>query len=628
MAFVGKVIKVVIMTLVVAIVAVGCGVGPQQATPTSTPSPTDTSAPPTDTPSATPTTPATEATVAVAPVSGPPGSEVQVTAAGFPPETGVELRLGRQGSDEGIFTTRRTGADGTLTAPLAIPTSAGPDREWVVEAETADGEVSAVSNVFQVTAPQYQPEVTVSPTSGPPGTSLRVAAQGFPPDATVEIGLGRDDSEYDVVATAQVNDEGSLTAQLPIPEQAEADERWVVVVTTRDGAVKAISSVVEVTQVAYQGTVAISPMSGPPGTSVEVVARDFPPNVPVEIGVGRVDSEYDVVARVQTDENGRVVARIAMPTFVEPEDRWVIVVAAEQGPVKAVSDEFDVTAPATPSGNLFTRTNIYLIAIGDDGQSGKEIGCDDSVVPVEVSIEPTIAPLTAALQKLLAIDSREYGQVGYYNALYRSNLTLEDVAIRNREAIIRLSGTVSVGGVCDEPRVRAQLEETALQYATVDRVSIFINGTPLDQVLGAVTPTPEGDLFTRAKIYLIAVGDDGQSGKEIGCDDSVVPVEVAIEPTVAPLRAALQELLVIETQEYGQSGLYNALYRSDLALQDVLIQDREAIIRLSGTVSVGGVCDEPRVRAQLEETALQYATVDRVSIFVNGTALEEVLGQG
>jgi hypothetical protein len=73
---------------------------------------------------------------------------------------------------------------------------------------------------------------------------------------------------------------------------------------------------------------------------------------------------------------------------------------------------------------------------------------------------------------------------GYHNALYRSKLTLESVSIENREAIIRLSGTLTLGGVCDEPRVRAQLRETALQYATVDRVSIFINGTPLDEVLG------------------------------------------------------------------------------------------------------------------------------------------------
>ncbi|MEZ4680232.1 MAG: GerMN domain-containing protein [Caldilineaceae bacterium] len=46
-------------------------------------------------------------------------------------------------------------------------------------------------------------------------------------------------------------------------------------------------------------------------------------------------------------------------------------------------------------------------------------------------------------------------------------------------ASIYLTGTLRVGGVCDEPRVRAQIEETALQYYTVDEVRIYVNGEPL-----------------------------------------------------------------------------------------------------------------------------------------------------
>jgi hypothetical protein len=40
-----------------------------------------------------------------------------------------------------------------------------------------------------------------------------------------------------------------------------------------------------------------------------------------------------------------------------------------------------------------------------------------------------------------------------------------------------------LGGVCDSPRVQAQLEEIALQFSTVNSVAVFINGEPLDQVL-------------------------------------------------------------------------------------------------------------------------------------------------
>ena len=40
-----------------------------------------------------------------------------------------------------------------------------------------------------------------------------------------------------------------------------------------------------------------------------------------------------------------------------------------------------------------------------------------------------------------------------------------------------------LGGVCDDPRIKAQLEESALQFNTVDKASVFINGVPLDQLL-------------------------------------------------------------------------------------------------------------------------------------------------
>ncbi|MFP4394775.1 MAG: GerMN domain-containing protein, partial [Anaerolineales bacterium] len=237
-----------------------------------------------------------------------------------------------------------------------------------------------------------------------------------------------------------------------------------------------------------------SPTSGPPGTRIDVVATGFPPDATVEIGVGRPYSEYDVIATAETDAAGRAETQITMPAFVEPGDPYVIVVADEYRPVKAVSEAFDVTSgpTPTPSGedgdgdgeeNLFTRANIYLVAIGDEGESGEEIGCGDSLIPVEVEIEPTVAPMTAALEKLLAIDTREYGQSGLYNALYQSDLTVEGIDIEDREAIIELSGELVVGGVCDSPRVQAQLQQTALQYSTVDEVSIFINGEPLDEVL-------------------------------------------------------------------------------------------------------------------------------------------------
>jgi hypothetical protein len=109
----------------------------------------------------------------------------------------------------------------------------------------------------------------------------------------------------------------------------------------------------------------------------------------------------------------------------------------------------------------------------------------------------------------------------------------------------------------------------------------------------------------------------------------VVPVEVVIDQTQGVLRAALERLLSVEEQYYGESGLYNALYQSDLTIADVAIINGTATIRLSGELLLGGACDNPRVQAQLEQTALQFSTVTGVEIFLNDTPLGELLsGEG
>jgi hypothetical protein len=114
---------------------------------------------------------------------------------------------------------------------------------------------------------------------------------------------------------------------------------------------------------------------------------------------------------------------------------------------------------------------------------GKAIGCNDSVVPVTVDITPTQAPLRPSLEKLLANKNRDYGQSGFVNALYQSNLKIDSAVVSNGVAIVKLSGSMMLGGVCDSPRVQAQLEETVKQFPTVKTADIYINNQKLADYL-------------------------------------------------------------------------------------------------------------------------------------------------
>jgi len=232
-----------------------------------------------------------------------------------------------------------------------------------------------------------------------------------------------------------------------------------------------------------QPAVSIRPDSGPAGTFIQVYASGFPPGAQVEIGIGPPESEYVVVATREIDEFGELVGTIQISPQIEPPQERVAVVVLNGE--ETVSEPFTVTeeitpTPTPPEGVLFEEAQIYLVALGDEGRSGQEFGCGDSIVPVTVNFSPTIAPLTAALGEMFDIDTRTYGQSGLYNALYQSNLSVQGIDIENSEAIIALNGTLQVGGVCDEPRVVEQIEQTALQFSTIDSVSITLNGEPLD----------------------------------------------------------------------------------------------------------------------------------------------------
>ncbi len=142
----------------------------------------------------------------------------------------------------------------------------------------------------------------------------------------------------------------------------------------------------------------------------------------------------------------------------------------------------------------------------------------------------------------------------------------------------------------------------------------------------SVQPTVSAAQFNQVKIFLIALNDNGKSGPKVGCGDSAVAVTRQVPPTAAPLTAALNELLSIHSQYYGESGLYNALYQSNLQVQSVILSNGKATIKLTGTMSLGGECDDPRFEAQLTQTALQFTTVQSVDIYINDKPLNTLLG--
>ncbi len=139
-------------------------------------------------------------------------------------------------------------------------------------------------------------------------------------------------------------------------------------------------------------------------------------------------------------------------------------------------------ANADPAKNAMS-VKVYLVALGDNGKTGKKIGCEDSLVPVTRSIMKTATPLKAALSQLLATPQHPAANPKLENFWKGRDLKVRSVAIRNSTATIHISGEVFVAGICDIPRIESQIEETARQFSNVKRVRVFIGRRTLQDAI-------------------------------------------------------------------------------------------------------------------------------------------------
>jgi hypothetical protein len=142
---------------------------------------------------------------------------------------------------------------------------------------------------------------------------------------------------------------------------------------------------------------------------------------------------------------------------------------------------WETTGRAAAGTSSTREVKVYLIALNDQGRTGAKVGCDDSLVPVTRTINATDAPLKAALQELLSMPREYEGRLS--NSWHGRNLKVRTVTLRAGVATIRITGELFVAGVCDAPRIEAQIKETTRQFPTVRTVKVFVNNRTLAQAI-------------------------------------------------------------------------------------------------------------------------------------------------
>ncbi|MBT2512404.1 GerMN domain-containing protein [Arthrobacter sp. ISL-30] len=136
---------------------------------------------------------------------------------------------------------------------------------------------------------------------------------------------------------------------------------------------------------------------------------------------------------------------------------------------------------------------------------------------------------------------------------------------------------------------------------------------------------PAPAVGTGPAVYYVAVDDGGRQGMRFGCNDSLVAVRAAGTPAGEPLAIALAQLLSPGGQAPATSDLYNALSASSLNYVSGYLHGTTVVVNLSGQLQPGGICDNPRIEAQLTQTAVAATGASRAEIYVDGRNLDELL---
>ncbi|MBI4122336.1 MAG: hypothetical protein HY461_03310 [Parcubacteria group bacterium] len=107
-------------------------------------------------------------------------------------------------------------------------------------------------------------------------------------------------------------------------------------------------------------------------------------------------------------------------------------------------------------------------------------------------------------------------------------------------------------------------------------------------------------------------GSDGYM--EIGCGDVLVPVRRELTKTQSDLAHAIVELLTIKEKAYADQGLSNTIAKSKVRLTNIHYDGKTRVIDFEGEFVSGGTCDDPRIKAQIEETVKLYSSDYRIQL--------------
>lgn len=134
-------------------------------------------------------------------------------------------------------------------------------------------------------------------------------------------------------------------------------------------------------------------------------------------------------------------------------------------------------APSPVPGSSSPDSTRVPLAMLVDPEGTPDRGCDD-VMFVDQRIPEGASPLTAALETLFAIPRDSVDGARHFLSQTRETLHFDRAVIEADTVRIYLTGRLTgLRGVCDYPRARIQIEETARRITGHREIALYLNGS-------------------------------------------------------------------------------------------------------------------------------------------------------
>ncbi|HLF05498.1 MAG TPA: IPT/TIG domain-containing protein, partial [Dehalococcoidia bacterium] len=233
-----------------------------------------------------------EPTISLNRTSGPPGASVTVTGSGFGAnESNISITYDGSTVVSGL----RADSKGTWTGNFIAPQSTAG-----VHTVSASGSSTSGANVADISF-TIGAGISLSRTSGPPGTVITVNGAGF---AAGETGIGLTFDGLPVASGISANGQGAWTGTFPVPPSPGG------IHTLRASGSSAGGGTSSDTTFTTTAGISLSRTSGTPGLSVTVTGGGFPAN---ERGITLTYDGVVMASNINANAQGAWTTTVTIP---------------------------------------------------------------------------------------------------------------------------------------------------------------------------------------------------------------------------------------------------------------------------------------------------------------------------